>query len=52
MTYLHKIKAQLYDNTLTDDPNDLMTQFSSSGNPKHLLKESRTAFFEKALTVL
>ncbi|MCL1911333.1 MAG: hypothetical protein FWG13_03925 [Leptospirales bacterium] len=28
-TYLHKIKAQLYDNVLTDDPNDFIARVIS-----------------------
>jgi hypothetical protein len=31
---------------------DVTTQFSSSGSNKHLLKEPRTAIFDKVLTVL
>jgi hypothetical protein len=50
----HKIRAELYDNVLTEDPNDFAarvvgTQFT--GGTKTLLKEPRKAVFEKILTV-
>jgi hypothetical protein len=39
---LHRIKANLYNNFLTDDPNDYSAK---------VISEPRTAVFDKAFTV-
>jgi hypothetical protein len=55
-TILHRIKAFLYNNPLTDDPNDYVARVSSERSTMQfggttLLKESRTVAFDKILTV-
>jgi hypothetical protein len=43
MAVLHSIKAQLYDNVLTENPNGFIARVAS--------EESRNAILEKVLTV-
>ncbi|MDR1830664.1 MAG: hypothetical protein LBQ76_07845 [Candidatus Fibromonas sp.] len=51
----HKIRAELYDNVLTEDPNDFAARVVAdkhSSNKRQLLKEPRTAVFDRILCVL